>query len=120
MLAFSMPLGVAQAALVSTDQVIEQAGAAADRAKVAAFLARRDVRGEFAQLGVDPDEAAARVAGLSDAEVAEIADRIDGMPAGQGALSAVVSAVVIVAVILFITDLAGVTDVYPFVDSLRR
>lgn len=120
MLAFSMPLGVAQAALVGTDQVITQAEVAADRDRVAAFLARRDVRNEFAALGVDPDEAAARVASLSDAEVARIADRIDGMPAGQGALSAVIGAVLIIAIILFITDLAGVTDVYPFVNSMKK
>lgn len=119
MLAFSIPLGVAQAALIETDRMIGEAEVQADRAKVLAFLTRREVRDEFAALGVEADEAAARVASLSDAEVAKIADRIDGMPAGQGALSAIISAALIIAIILFITDLAGVTNVYPFVNSMR-
>lgn len=69
--------------------------------------------------GVDPDEAAARVAGLSDAEVSRVAERIDSMPAGQGALGTILSAVIVVAFVLLITDLAGLTDVYPFINSMR-
>lgn len=119
MLVFSMPLGTAQAALVGTDRVIEQAEVQADRASVVAYLAREDVRRQFTARGVDPDEASARVASLSDAEVSRIAERIDGMPAGQGALGTIVTAVVVVAFVLLITDLTGLTDVYPFINSMR-
>ena len=81
MLVISMPLGVAQAALVSTEQVLATSDGAADRARVLAFLNRAEVREQIAALGVDPNEAAARVAALSDGQVREIAGQLDQLPA---------------------------------------
>jgi hypothetical protein len=115
MMAVSMPIGAAQAALIGTDQVIDTSAAAADRARVAAFLARDDVRGELEAMGVNPDEAAARVAGMSDPEVRKMAARIDTLPAGQGVAEALISAALIIFIVLLVTDLMGVTDVFPFV-----
>ena len=64
---------------------------------------------------VDPAEAVQRVAGLSDAEVQRIAGHLDQLPAGQGAIGAVIGAAVLIFLILLVTDLLGLTDVYPFV-----
>lgn len=115
MMAIAMPLGAAQAALVGTEQLIAPSDSDADRARVAAFIARDDVRAQMRSMGVDPDEAAARVAVMSDVEIQRIAAKIDEMPAGQSAVGAVVGAVVLIFVILLITDLLGLTDVFPFV-----
>ncbi len=115
MMAVSMPLGAAQAALVSTDQVIDKSEIAADRAQVAAFLAREDVRRNLRAMGVNPDEAAARVAVMTDAEVRQVAARIDELPAGQDVAVALISAALLIFLILLVTDLMGVTDVFPFV-----
>ena len=91
MLIVSMPLGAARAALVSTEQMLEGEAGAAERARVLGFLEREDVRAQMVTLGVDPDEAAARVAALSDDQVREIAGRLDQLPAGQSAVAAVVA-----------------------------
>lgn len=115
MLAVSMPMGIAQAALVGTEQLVEPSQAEADRALVATFVARDDVRAQMRNMGVNPDEAAARVAVMSDVEIQRIATKIDGMPAGQSAVGAIVGAVVLIFVVLLITDLLGLTDVFPFV-----
>ena len=115
MLLLSFPLGVAQAELVTTDQVIGDA--TPDRAKVAAFLARAEVRRQLSVLGVDPVEAQVRVAGLSDAEVSRLAGRIDTLPAGEGALGAIVGAALIVFLVLLVTDLLGFTNVFPFTNK---
>lgn len=120
MMVVTMPLGVAQAGLVGTDQVIAPSNAEAGRERIAAFISREDVRGEMRKMGVDPDEAAARVAVLSDVEIQRIAAEIDRSPAGQGAVSAVVGAVVLIFLILLITDLLGLTDVFPFVKKTGR
>lgn len=120
MLAFSMPLGAAQAALVGTDRVIEQTEIAADRGRIEAFFAREDVQRQLAARGVDADEAAARVASLSDAEIARIAERIDAMPAGQGAVGSIVGAALVVFLVLLITDLLGYTDIFPFIKKTIR
>ena len=115
MMAVSMPVGVAQAALVSTDQVIDKSEIAADRARVVAFLSREDVRREMQAMGVNPDEAAARVAVMTDTEVQQVAARIDTLPAGQGVAEALIGAALLIFIILLVTDLMGVTDVFPFV-----
>lgn len=115
MLAVSMPLGAARAALVGTEQLVSPSQAEADRARVVAFVARQDVREEMRRMGVSPDEAAARVAVMSDVEIAKVAARIDEAPAGQGAAGAVIGAIVTIFIILLITDLLGLTDVFPFV-----
>jgi hypothetical protein len=115
----ALPLGVAQAALVSTDQVLGGV-AQDDRRKVEAFLQRQDVREQMVAFGVEPDEAAARVASLSDREIRQIAGQIDRLPAGQGVLVALIGAAVFVFVVLLITDLLGLTHIFPFVRHPSR
>jgi hypothetical protein len=115
MLAISMPLGTARAAVVTTDQVLAETGAT-DRERVLAFLDRAEVREQIVALGVDPAEAAARVAALSDAQVQEIAGQLDQLPAGQSAVGVVVGAILIIFLVLLVTDLLGLTDVFPFVN----
>ena len=115
MMAVSMPLGAAQAALMDTDQVIDRSAVEVDRAHIAALFARDDVRQELRALGVDPDEANARIVGMTDEEVREVAARIDTLPAGQGVAEALISAALIIFIVLLVTDLLGVTDVFPFV-----
>ena len=115
MATMTLPIGLAQAKMVTTDQVIERSSLADDRARVQDFLSRADVQHQLTLLGVDPDEAANRVASLSDEEIQQIAGRLDEMPAGEGTVGIVVGALLIIFLVLLITDLLGLTDVYPFV-----
>ena len=115
-LVVSMPLGAARAALVTTDQVLGQSDGASERARVLAFLGRAEVREQIVALGVDPAEAAARVATLSDAQVRAIAGEIDQLPAGQSAIAAIVGAILIIFLVLLVTDLLGLTNIFPFVN----
>lgn len=113
------PLPMAHAAMVPTEQVLRStdqatpAAIATDRERLATFLAREDVRRQMQSLGVDPNEANQRVAAMSDAEVARLVGRLDQTPAGAGWFGTLIWAVVVIAIILLITDLLGVTDVYP-------
>jgi len=113
----SLPVGVAQAGLVTTDEVISQTyDNDATRAKVSAFMARADVKQQLATLGVAPAEAEARIAALSDAEIEAVAGKIDQLPAGG---SIFVSAAIVAGVLLFvliITDVAGITNVFTFIN----
>ncbi len=110
-----VPIGLAQAEMITTDQVLQDTDPSGDRAKLETFLSRDDVQGQLILLGIDPDEAASRVASLTDKEVQQIAGRLDELPAGEGGLGAVVGAIVLIFLVLLITDLLGLTDVYPFV-----
>ncbi len=115
MFVMSVPIGVANAGLISTEQVVEREVAAQDRARIFDFLARQDVRAQLTEFGVDPAMAEARVAGLSDAEIRSVAGRIDQLPAGQDVFGAILSTALIIFVVLLITDILGLTDVFPFV-----
>ena len=115
MLVLAGPIDAAHAALITTEQAVQASAAQGDRDRVSAFLARDDVRAQMVALGVDPIEAADRVASLSDAEVRQIAGHLDQLPAGQSAVGAVIGAALLIFLILLITDLLGLTDVFPFV-----
>ena len=115
MFVVSVPIGVANAGLISTERVVELEAAAEDRARVMDFLAREDVRAQLTELGVDPAVAVARVGALSDAEIRDVAGRIDQLPAGQGIVGAILGTALVIFLVLLITDILGLTDVFPFV-----
>ena len=109
----------AQAKMVGTDTIIAEQQALDQQAQVADFMAREDVKQIMTQYGVDPVEAQQRVDSLSDEELASLASSIDQLPAGAGAVGAVVGAVVLIFLVLLVTDLVGLTHVFPFVNHSR-
>ncbi len=102
----ALPHPAALAALVPTGAALDLEKGMDSRAKVLQFLAREDVRAALIAQGIDPAEADARVAGLTDAEISQIADRIDELPAG-GVLGAVILVLVIVLLVVVILKLVG-------------
>ncbi len=106
-----------QAALISTEQVVSAAAAEQNRARIAAAFDRSDVQAELQKMGISKDEARARVAALTDAETASVANQIDSLPAGG---DGIVGALVFVFVLLLVTDILGLTKVFPFTRSVRR
>jgi hypothetical protein len=112
----SLPVGTVQAGLVSTDEVIvDTFGISEERARVETFLARDDVRQQLAALGVDPNEADMRVAALSDDEISRIAGELDQLPAGEGLLTSLAILAGVILLVLVITDVAGITNVFTFI-----
>lgn len=86
---FALCCGTASAEIVGTDEAaasVEPANPNADREKVRAFMERPEVVQQLQKVGVSPEEATARVAAMSDAEVHMIAGKLDMFPAA-GALS---------------------------------
>lgn len=119
MLTVSMPITPVMAGMVPTEQVIEAAAAEQSRDAVMQYIAREEVRQQMRALGVDPDEAAARVKGLSDAEVQQIAGRLQDLPAGESAGGTIIGIFLAVLIILMITDIFGWTDVYSFITPVQ-
>ncbi|HEX9396410.1 MAG TPA: PA2779 family protein [Burkholderiales bacterium] len=105
----------AQAGLVSTVSV----SAAGSRERVAQFLERADVARQIEALGVSPQDVKSRVDALSDAEVASLAGKIDNLPAGGDGVGAVLGLLLIVFIVLLITDILGLTKVFPFTRPVR-
>lgn len=115
---FSVPT-MAQARLIGTDALMTVRTAEENRTRVAAFLDRDEVQQAMVRQGVDVEEARQRVASLSDAELAKVAQVMDQLPAGGDGIGAIVGAVVLIFLVLLITDIAGLTHVFSFVNHRR-
>lgn len=109
-----LPL-TAQAALVSTEQALPANTASAERTKVAEFLSRQDVQDVLHARGVDRQAAADRVQAMSDTEVAQVAAQVDQAPAAGDILGIMFT----VFIVLLVTDIVGLTKVFPFTRSVR-
>ena len=114
----------AQAALIGTAQVADAQGvvsadvqAADQRAHVLSFLDRPEVVAGLTERGVSADEARSRVAALTDAEVMQLAHTLDTAPAGAD--GGILGVIVLVFVVLLVTDILGLTKVFPFTRSVR-
>jgi len=109
-----LPMTV-QAAIVSTDEAMSTPVAAANRDRVNTFLVRADVRKAMQEQGVNGDAAVERVKAMSDTEVAQLAGRIDQAPAGGDILGILFT----IFIVLLVTDIMGLTKVFPFTRSIR-
>ncbi len=111
-----LPL-TAQASLVTTQEVAVVSAEPVDspRGRVIAFLDREDVRAGLLAQGVSSATAAERVQAMTDAEVAELATRVAQAPAGGDVLGLVFT----VFIVLLVTDILGLTKVFPFTRSVR-
>jgi hypothetical protein len=70
---------------------------------------------ELVALGVDPDEARLRLAALSDEEIERIAGKLDALPAGEGFLETLAIVIGSIVLVLIITDIVGITNVFTFI-----
>ena len=106
----------AHAGMIGTAQVAAAEVGAQTRARLAAELQRSEVQAALQRNGIDLETAQARVASLSDEEAVVLAKQVDTLPAGG---DGVVGALVFVFVLLLVTDILGLTKVYPFTRSVR-
>ena len=107
-LSLAMPLPV-QAGMVSTESALE-------RERIASLLERAEVQVQLQAYGVSPAQVKARVAALTDAEAAELAARIDELPAGG---VSVLGLILVVFLVLLLTDILGYTKVFPFTKPMK-
>ena len=119
MLIISGPLQSAYAAIVGTETVLDSARGQEARMYLKQLLAREDVLNALVAQGIDPAEARARIDSLADAEAINAADKFDQLPDGSGFFETLLIVAFLVFLILLITDIAGYTDIFPFVKSMK-
>jgi len=105
----------AKAGLIGTEDVINTLKGETSRSRITAFLDRQDVQESFLKKGIDPLQAKKRVDSLTDQEVSQICKVLDQLPAGGDGVGTVVGAIVLIFLILLLTDILGLTHVFPFV-----
>ena len=106
----TLAVPVAQAGLVTVERYAAPEAVEAQRDQLRGFLQRADVQAQLISMGVEPLAAQARVDALSPTEL-ERAMRLAEQPAGGSAAGAIL----LIFVVLLVTDLLGLTDVFSFV-----
>ena len=114
MLMLACPYQSALAAMIGTESIINVDRNQSPRDYLNDLLAREDIQAALVSQGIDPQEAQVRIDGLSDAEVNDIVNKLDQLPAG-GFLGTLLIVVALVFIVLLFTDIAGYTDIFPFV-----
>jgi hypothetical protein len=104
-LLLSVPYQPAVAALVGTESMLDMSRSQQARETLKQFMAREDVRSAIVAQGVAPAEADARLNSLTDAEVIQLADQVNQLPAGGDILGLAIAVLVIVILILVIIRL---------------
>lgn len=108
-LSMGLQVTTASAGVIGTQEYLSAADRAGQIASIQASLSRADVRAQLESFGVNPADAATRVASLSDQELVSVAEKMDSLPAGGDGLLAVIG---IVFVVLFILEVTGVIDIF--------
>ena len=101
------------AAIVSTSDLFATEQSKIGKEYLLSSLEREEVRTALSIQGVDLEMARQRVSIMTDEEVRALNQKMDEMPAGGDALSALV----LIFLVLLFTDIMGWTDIFPFVDK---
>lgn len=116
LLALNLYLPAAHAGMVGTEAVVNATQTQQYRERLLTALNRDDVRAQLLARGVEPAQVQARIDSLTDEEMQTLATNMDQLPAGGDGL---VGALVFIFIVLLITDLLGLTNIFPFVRHNR-
>lgn len=116
MMSTSLLSAVAHASVVSTSSVIEAQTAHMNRDQILQLLQRKDAIQALQRMGVDPAQVQARVQQMTASELQAFNDQVKKMEAGGDALTIIV----LIGLILVITDMLGITDVFPGIKPIQH
>ena len=111
-----MPMMPAQAAMIGTDQIINQTDSSLTRGKLQQFLDREAAQKQLHAWGVSPDRVKQRVNRLTDMELARINREVNNLNAGGDSILGIL---LILFIVFIITDAIGATDIFPFVHPVK-
>ncbi len=92
-----MQMSSAQAAMVSNSEILNQI----DQIQIVHQLERQDVQNQLTDMGVDPDDALARVNRMTDQELAQLNGHLSDLPAGAGIGTVELLLIIILVIIIF-------------------
>ena len=112
-----LQLPAAQAGIVGTEIIVSAAQAQQDRTQIMNLLDRKDIQEQLVSHGVTAEQAKTRVDSLSDAETHTLANQLNTLPAGGD--SSILGVIVLIFLVLLVTDILGLTNVFPFTKKHR-
>jgi hypothetical protein len=111
-----MPMMPAQAAMIGTDQIINQTDSSLTLEKLQQFLDREAIQKQLHAWGVSPDRIKERVNRLTDMELARINRDINDLNAGG---ESILGVLLIIFLVFVITDIIGATNIFPFIHPVN-
>ena len=106
----SLPLmQSADAAIISTQTAIEMAERQGRIDHINEILAQKSVQSTLIRYGVEPADASARVAALTDTELQTLEQQLGQLPAGG---TGIVEVIGIVAIVIIILELLHITNFF--------
>ncbi|MBD2837555.1 PA2779 family protein [Pseudomonas sp. JM0905a] len=94
-----VPITTAQAGMIGTDEAVSTQQQSGDRARIDAFLSKSEVQDQMRAMGVDVATARARVQALTNEEAAQLAQKMNVVPAG-GNISSTDFIIILLVIIL--------------------
>ena len=116
MLLVSLQSATAQAAMVSTSELVAAESQSWQRAQVSALLAEQEAVNTLESLGIDPEMVQQRVDNMTAAELQAFNQQVADQQAGGSSLLGVV---VLIFVVLVVLDLLGTTNVFPAIKQIE-
>ncbi len=101
----------ANAALVSTSDMLVEHQQFENTQAVRDFVNRDDVKQQMLDLGVSPQDVDSRINSMTASELAQLNADLQNAPAGAG----LVGVVLTIFIVFVITDVIGATDIFPFI-----
>lgn len=107
-LVIASTVGTAQAAVIGTADHFAQQSRADQLIHINALFAKDAVAQHMADMGVNAEDVLARINALSDAELQQLAQNLDDLPAGSGILGVLGA----LFVVLLVLELLGLSNVF--------
>lgn len=100
--------GAVNAAMIGTESAVAQEQRVEYINDIQGWMARDQVAQQLVEFGVEPANAAQRVAAMTTEELRILHNRIEDMPAGASAIGVIG----VVFLVLLILELVGVTNIF--------
>ncbi len=110
---FFAGMPAAFAGVVESDEVVLAEQQQYTREQILSLVDTDAVQAKLVALGVDSQDAKARIANMTDTELASLDAHMQDMPAGG-----VVSTVFTVLIVIAVLDMLGITDVFSFINPI--
>ena len=113
---FSLTISQSHAAVVANNQLIHPTQFAMDKDSLLQSINKNNVQEQLKNMGVASADIKNRIEQMTHEEIAQLNEQINELPAGSGALGAIL----LVFVIFVITDVIGATDIFPFIHPINK
>ena len=103
----------ASATMIRTETLLEPDRRLETRDDLQQLVARKDVLEALIACGISPVEAKARINSFSDAEIEQIVEKINQLPAGGGFANFAIVVALVIVIVFIIFEYTGVTNIFP-------